>query len=74
MGLKWKDLKIKTTPKIENGEKIFKNRFYLSVKREIERITDKNVNDEDIIEKLGKGLICKDLKTEKSKSPRSGSC
>lgn len=39
----------------------------LSVRREIERVTDENIKDEDIIERLGKGLVCKGLKTEKSR-------
>lgn len=66
-GLKWKDLKIKTTPKIVNGKRYIKKRFYLSVRREVERVTEENIKDEDIIERLGKGLVCKNLKTEKSK-------
>lgn len=66
-GLKWKDLKIKSSPKIVNGKRILKKRFYLSVRREITRVADVNINEEDIIERLSKGLICKDLKTDKSK-------
>ena len=72
IGLKWKDLKIKSTPKVVNGKREMKQRFYLSVRREVTRVTDKtisekNVKEEDIFEKLGQGLICKDLKTSKSK-------
>ena len=64
--------KIKSTPKIVNGKREMKQRFYLSVRREVTRVTDKtisekNVKEEDIFEKLGQGLICKDLKTSKSK-------
>ena len=66
-GLKWKDLKIKSTPKIVDGKRTLKQRFYLNVRRAVTRVTDANINEEDIIEKLGQGLICKKLKTGKSK-------
>lgn len=66
IGLKWKDLKIVSTPVIVNGKREIKKRFHISIKREVIRITDENINEEDIIEKLGHGLVCKALKTDKS--------
>lgn len=53
IGLKWKDINF--------GTKTFK------VRREIVTENVENFNPEDIIETLGKNIICKDLKTDKSR-------
>lgn len=70
IGLKWKDINVKSSPKIIKGKRVLKKRFYVSVHREVERVTEETLKkyiDKDlIIEKLGKGLICKKLKTKKS--------
>lgn len=53
IGLKWKDINFKT--------KTFK------VRREIVTESVTNFKPEDIIEILGKSIVCKDLKTDKSR-------
>jgi len=67
IGLKWKDLKIISKPVFVKGIREVKKKFHLAVRREIIRVTDENINEEDIIEKLSNGLVCKKLKTDKSK-------
>lgn len=67
IGLKWCDLKIISKPIFSKGIREMKKKFHLAVRREIIRVTDENIIEEDIFEKLSNGLVCKKLKTGKSK-------
>lgn len=67
VGLKWGDLKIISKPVFVKGQRKIKKSFHLMVRREILRVNEKNIIEYDIIEKLSDGLVCKKLKTDKSR-------
>ena len=67
IGLKWGDLKIVSKPIFVKGVREIKKKVHLAVRRQILHVKDENIIDNDYIENFGNGIVCKKLKTDKSK-------